>query len=93
MAAISIKHNHQDIDLQTGVGPYMCENARAPFLSVSSSHVDAISSDSSRRIRALAILRGERNEFLRTLLTVVAEGLGAVSRARMCVAYEGRSEA
>jgi hypothetical protein len=47
--------------------PRLCENARAPFSCVNFSHVDAISADLSNRIRVLAILRGERNEFSHSL--------------------------
>jgi hypothetical protein len=47
--------------------PSLCENARAPFSGVHFSHVDAISGDFSRRIRPLAILRGERKVFSHNL--------------------------
>jgi hypothetical protein len=36
--------------------PRLCENAHAPFSGVNFSHVEAISDDSSHRIRLLAIL-------------------------------------
>jgi hypothetical protein len=45
----------------------MCENPGAPFWGVNFSHVDAISGDSSHRIRLLAVLRGERNQFSHSL--------------------------
>jgi hypothetical protein len=45
----------------------LCENARAPFLGVNFSHVEAISDDFAHRIRLLSILRGERNEFSHSL--------------------------
>jgi hypothetical protein len=48
-------------------GPRLCENTRAPFSGVSFSHVEAISADSSHRIRVVSILRGERNEFSHSL--------------------------
>jgi len=50
-----------------GDWPSLCENARAPFSGVHFSHVDAISGDFSRRIRPLAILRGERKVFSHNL--------------------------
>jgi len=47
--------------------PCMCENARAAFSCVNFSHAEAVSGDSSYRIRLLAIVRGERNEFSHSL--------------------------
>jgi hypothetical protein len=46
--------------LPAGLPAHLCENARAPFSRVNFSHVEAISGDSSHRIRLLSILRGER---------------------------------
>jgi hypothetical protein len=47
--------------------PRMCENAQARFSGVDFSHVDAISGGLEHRIRLLAILRDERNEFPHSL--------------------------
>ena len=47
--------------------PRLCENARASFLRVNFSHVDAISGDLSPAIRLLPILRGEQKEFSHSL--------------------------
>ena len=58
---------HQ-IELCDRSWPRLCENARALFLGVNFSHVDAISGDFSHRIHLLAILRGERKVFSHSLI-------------------------
>jgi hypothetical protein len=69
----------------------MCENARAPFSSGNFSHVDAISSELSRRIRLLAILRGERSEFYTVSagLRLSAQLIGSDASPQLAGSAEG----
>jgi len=70
--------------------PRLCENARALFLGVNFSHVDAISGDLLLPIRLLLVLRGERNEFSHSLgqeTTVAATPY--VSQKQSSVRYAG----